>query len=36
MKQGRGDEYVEVTIDLPRKLTDKQKTLLEELKAQGL
>ncbi len=36
MKQGRGDEYVEVTIDVPRKLTDKQKSLLEEAKREGL
>jgi curved DNA-binding protein len=36
MKQGRGDEYVEVTIDVPRKLTDKQKSVLEEAKREGL
>ncbi|MGD0231141.1 MAG: DnaJ C-terminal domain-containing protein [Syntrophorhabdales bacterium] len=35
-KQVRGDEYVEVTIEVPRKLSDKQKSLLEELKKEGL
>jgi curved DNA-binding protein len=36
MKQGRGDEYVEVAIEVPRKLTDKQKVILEELRREGL
>ena len=36
MKQGRGDEYVEVTIDVPRKLTDRQRSLLEEARREGL
>lgn len=36
MKQGRGDEYVEVAIDVPRKLTEQQKSILEELKREGL
>jgi curved DNA-binding protein len=31
-----GDEYVEVIIDIPKKLTDKQKALLEELRKEGL
>ncbi len=31
-----GDEYVEVIIDIPKKLTGKQKTLLEELRKEGL
>lgn len=31
-----GDQYVEVTIDIPKKLTDKQRTLLEELRKEGL
>jgi curved DNA-binding protein len=35
-KQGRGDEYVEITIEVPRKLTDKQKAVLEELRREGL
>jgi curved DNA-binding protein len=35
-KQGRGDEYVEITIEVPRKLTDKQKSILEELRREGL
>ncbi|MBP7527184.1 MAG: DnaJ domain-containing protein [Syntrophorhabdaceae bacterium] len=30
------DEYVEIIIDIPRKLTEKQKTLLEELRKEGL
>jgi len=36
MKQGRGDQYVEVTVDVPRKLTDKQRILLEKLGEEGL
>ncbi len=36
MKQGRGDEYVEVAIDVPRKLTERQKSILEELRREGL
>jgi curved DNA-binding protein len=35
-KQAGGDEYVEVAIEVPRKLTDRQKSLLEELKKEGL
>ncbi len=31
-----GDEYVEVIIDVPKKLTEKQKALLEELRKEGL
>jgi len=31
-----GDEYVEVIIDIPKKLTDRQKALLEELRKEGL
>jgi curved DNA-binding protein len=31
-----GDEYVEVIIDIPKKLTDRQRTLLEELRKEGL
>jgi curved DNA-binding protein len=30
------DQYVEVTVDLPKKLTEKQKTLVEELRKEGL
>jgi curved DNA-binding protein len=36
MKQGRGDQYVEITIEVAHKLTDKQKSLLEELRKEGL
>jgi curved DNA-binding protein len=35
-KQSRGDEYVEVIIDVPKKLSDKQRSLLEELRKEGL
>ena len=35
-KAGAGDQYVEVAIDVPKRLTDKQKDLLEELKKEGL
>lgn len=31
-----GDEYVEVIIDIPKKLTEKQKAILEELRKEGL
>jgi curved DNA-binding protein len=31
-----GDQYVEVIIDIPKRLTDRQKTLLEELKREGI
>jgi curved DNA-binding protein len=31
-----GDQYVEVIIDIPKKVTEKQKTLLEELRKEGL
>jgi curved DNA-binding protein len=31
-----GDQYVEVIIDIPKKVTEKQKTLLEELRKDGL
>jgi curved DNA-binding protein len=30
------DQYVEFTIDMPKKLTEKQKTLIEELRKEGL
>jgi len=30
------DQYVEVTIDLPKKLTEKQRSLIEELRKEGL
>jgi curved DNA-binding protein len=35
-KQGGGDEYVEVSVSVPRKLSDRQKALLEELRREGL
>ena len=35
-KQARGDEYVEVSHRRARKLSDKQKSLLEELRKEGL
>ncbi len=35
-KGGRGDQYVEIEVDIPKKITDRQKTLLEELRREGL
>jgi curved DNA-binding protein len=35
-KQGGGDEYVEVNVSVPRKLSDRQKALLEDLRREGL
>jgi curved DNA-binding protein len=35
-KAATGDQYVEVAIDVPKRLTDRQKTLLEELRKEGL
>ncbi len=31
-----GDLYIEVKIDLPKRLTEKQKALFEELRKEGL
>lgn len=31
-----GDEYVEIVIDIPKRITDKQKALLEQLRKEGL
>jgi curved DNA-binding protein len=35
-KGSRGDQYVETEVELPKKLTDRQKTLIEELRREGL
>jgi curved DNA-binding protein len=35
-KTGRGDEYVELVIDTPGRLTDRQKAVAEELRREGL
>jgi curved DNA-binding protein len=35
-KGGRGDIYVKIAIDIPKKLTDEQKELLKELGEKGL
>jgi curved DNA-binding protein len=35
-KDGNGDLYVEVSVDIPKRLTDQQKHLLEELRKEGL
>ncbi|MBA4418429.1 MAG: integrase [Syntrophus sp. (in: bacteria)] len=35
-KGAAGDQYIEVIVDIPKKLTDKQKTLLEDLRREGL
>jgi curved DNA-binding protein len=36
LKGGRGDQYVETDVEIPKRLTDRQKTLLEELRREGL
>ncbi len=36
LKGGKGDQYVEVEIEIPKRLTDRQKTLLEELQREGM
>jgi curved DNA-binding protein len=33
---GRGDLYVKIAVQVPKKLTSKQKRLVEELSAEGL
>ncbi|HOP84969.1 MAG TPA: DnaJ C-terminal domain-containing protein [Syntrophorhabdaceae bacterium] len=35
-KGGRGDQYVEINIEVPKKITDRQRYLIEELKKEGL
>jgi curved DNA-binding protein len=35
-RTGRGDQYVDIVVDIPKKLTDQQKTLVEQLKGEGL
>ncbi|MEK9130363.1 MAG: molecular chaperone DnaJ [Patescibacteria group bacterium] len=35
-RQGRGDQLVEVVINVPQKLTKEQKKILEQLKEQGI
>jgi DnaJ-class molecular chaperone len=36
MKGNRGDQYIETEVELPKKLTEKQKMLIEELRKEGL
>jgi len=36
MKGARGDQYIETEVELPKKLTDRQKMLIEELRQEGL
>lgn len=36
IKGGAGDQYVEVILDIPKRLTDRQKALLEELRKEGI
>jgi DnaJ-class molecular chaperone len=31
-----GDQYVQVVVEIPKRLTDKQKALVEELRREGL
>ncbi len=35
-KGGRGDQYVEIDVDIPKKITERQRRLLEELRREGL
>ncbi|MCX5806937.1 MAG: DnaJ domain-containing protein [Proteobacteria bacterium] len=35
-KDSAGDQYVEIIVDIPKKLTDKQKALFEELRKEGI
>ena len=35
-KKGRGDAFVQVTVEVPKKLNKKQKALAEELRGIGL
>ncbi|HEY3276794.1 MAG TPA: DnaJ C-terminal domain-containing protein [Syntrophorhabdaceae bacterium] len=35
-KGAAGDQYVQVVVEVPKKLTEKQKTLVEELRREGL
>lgn len=32
----RGDQYVEIEVDIPKRITERQKTLLEELRREGI
>jgi curved DNA-binding protein len=36
MKGNKGDQYIETEVELPKKLTDRQKVLIEELRKEGL
>jgi curved DNA-binding protein len=36
MKGTRGDQYIETEVELPKKLTERQKVLVEELRKEGL
>lgn len=36
IKGNKGDQYVETEVEIPKKLTDKQKILIEELRKEGL
>jgi curved DNA-binding protein len=36
LKGVTGDQYVEIQIDIPKRVTEKQKTLLEELRKEGI
>lgn len=35
-KSGRGDEYVRITVDIPKKLTKKQRDIVKQLSEEGL
>lgn len=35
-RSGRGDQYVDIIIDIPKKLTEQQKAVVEQLREEGL
>jgi len=35
-KGGRGDQYIEIDVEIPKKITDRQRYLIEELRREGL
>lgn len=35
-RSSRGDQYVDIVVDIPKKLTDQQKVLIEQLRGEGL
>ncbi|MCX7966716.1 MAG: DnaJ domain-containing protein, partial [Syntrophorhabdaceae bacterium] len=35
-KGDRGDQYIEIDVEIPKKITERQRTLIEELRREGL